>query len=186
MHYNKFYSALQSPLKSLQSQSMKRYIPEIDFPPYRFIPGRAPHPEKEGYMKGHKIEFSGTWEPSNSTAWKNGWLYAVDLFNANYFWESHVYWEALWNMIGRKGDQANILKALIKIAAGGVKIQMSQQEIGEGHIKRAIELLSEINLNEVSLSYFDHSALLKSLNNKEITINQFPKIQLNEELTKII
>lgn len=72
------------------------------------------------------------------------YLYGLDLFNHGYFWESHVWWEALWNEAGRKGELADFLKGLIKLAAGGVKINLSQEEVSIGHIDRALELLSPL------------------------------------------
>ncbi|MCP4915201.1 MAG: DUF309 domain-containing protein [Oligoflexia bacterium] len=156
----------------------KRYAPHIDFPPYLFIPGKAPHPEKEGYLKGQHIEFSGTWEESNSDAWINGWLYAIDLFNHQYFWDAHVYLEALWNMLGRKGDQPDFLKALIKISAGGVKLQMGQDELVQAHFERAKELLLAIDL-----SYFDQfletHKLIDFLARDSFQLNDFLVIELN-------
>jgi hypothetical protein len=112
------------------------------FPPYAFVPGRFPHPEKEGgYMKG---------TPQCSPI-QNGqesehldFLYALDLLNHGYFWESHVWFEAIWNAHGRVGVSADILKALIMIGAAGVKARLGQEAPAEGHLKRAQALLLPI------------------------------------------
>lgn len=76
-----------------------------------------------------------------------GYLYGLDLFNHGYYWESHVWWEALWNEAGRKGEMADFLKALIKLGAGGVKLALSQESVSRGHIERALELLEPLEKN---------------------------------------
>lgn len=76
-----------------------------------------------------------------------GYLYGIDLFNNGYYWESHVWWEALWNEAGRKGEMADFLKGLIKLGAGGVKMALSQENISQGHIDRAVELLNPLAKN---------------------------------------
>lgn len=121
---------------------MLRYT-DLPFPPYRFLPGKAPHPEKEGgYLKGNKPEVE---ELNVENADRNLYfLYAIDLFNAKYYWESHVYWEAIWNKNNRIGEAADLLKGLIKIAAGMVKKELDSKEAYKGHIERAIELLRPI------------------------------------------
>lgn len=69
------------------------------------------------------------------------YLYAFDLFNSGYYWESHVWWEELWHLAGRKGQLADLLKALIKLAAAGVKLKLGQETPTQGHLERALELI---------------------------------------------
>ena len=45
------------------------------------------------------------------------------LFNARLFWEAHEAWERLWHAHGRRGPTADLLKALIKLAAAGARAQ---------------------------------------------------------------
>lgn len=76
---------------------------------------------------------------------KNDFLrYALDLLNAGYFWESHVYFEALWNTHGRQGSVADFLKALIKLGAAGVKVSIEQPQLALDHYLRARELFSHV------------------------------------------
>ncbi len=81
--------------------------------------------------------------PTNYASHKD-YLYAFDLFNAGYYWESHVWWEELWHLAGRKGDVADLLKALIKLAAAGVKLKLNHHDPTRGHIERAIELIGPL------------------------------------------
>jgi len=123
---------------------MKRLIPQLPFPQYLFIPGKNPHPKKEGgHMEGQSDPVAEKIDPAHPE--KSDLLrYSIDLLNYGYFWESHVYFEALWNAHGRTGAIADFLKGMIKLGAAGVKINIDQKESAQGHLMRAIELFESI------------------------------------------
>ncbi|MFT7620030.1 MAG: hypothetical protein ACI97A_003687 [Planctomycetota bacterium] len=93
-----------------------------EFPPYAFLPGVNPHPRTS--PQGHSF---GTEHPSEGgfdlAQWRDEerWLFAIDLYNYGYFWESHEYWEAIWHSEGRRGQIATFLKALIQTSAAHIK-----------------------------------------------------------------
>ena len=93
--------------------------------------------EETGESEVAAMDFNA---PRESTAY----LYAIDLFNHGFYWESHVWWEALWHHTGRKGISSDFLKALIKLAAAGVKFKVGQTKAAKGHCTRAVELLQSI------------------------------------------
>jgi hypothetical protein len=66
----------------------------------------------------------------------------VALFNAGYYWEAHEVWEGLWHAYGRKGVLADVIKALIKLAAAGVKVCECQDHGVRTHARRAAELFA--------------------------------------------
>lgn len=70
--------------------------------------------------------------------------FGIDLFNAGFFWESHVYFESLWNAHGRVGPVADLLKGLIKLGAAGVKKDLNQKVSAREHEQRAEELFLEV------------------------------------------
>ena len=123
---------------------MKRYSKE-PLPKYAFIPGNAPHPMKEG---GHMHEQG---EPQSMPLTNENYrdhehfLYALDLINQKYYWEAHVYLEAIWNANNRAGNIADLMKALIKICAGEIKNIMGQDAAANDHFKRAKELIGILN-----------------------------------------
>src|SRR5689334_15901904 len=97
--------------------NIHRFIPTWPFPSYIFIPGVNPHPKKTG---GHshgepepKSEPLDLQKPQDSQFLR----FSLDLYNYGYFWESHVYFEALWNAHGRQGSVADFLKGMIKLSA---------------------------------------------------------------------
>ena len=118
-----------------------RLIPEQPFPPYAFIPGRFPHPESDpaGHSFGKKRSSAAALDPERWMANKT-YLYGLDLFNAGFFWESHVEFESLWLGAGRKGPVADFLKALIQLAAAGVKHLEGNPTGVNNHARRAAEL----------------------------------------------
>lgn len=120
-----------------------RYIPEWPLPPYVFIPGVNAHPEKAGgYMHGKKLMSDSI---NQARPLSNQYFcYALDLFNQGFYWESHVYFEVLWNMHGRQGAIADFLKALIKLGAAGVKFKLEQNAAATGHLARALELFESV------------------------------------------
>lgn len=123
----------------------KRLLEDKIFPPYIFIPGKNPHPSS--YMEGDPIV-----KPLISTQYdeSDAYLYAIDLINFGYYWEAHVWLEALWNIHNRKGEMANFLKGLIKICAAGVKIRLENDVPVIGHLVRAIELFEGLGDEELA------------------------------------
>lgn len=123
---------------------MPKRFSSQSFPSYVFIPGENPHPKKSGgHMEGEGDPVAPLIDASHPD--ENEFLrYSIDLYNHGYFWESHVYFEALWNAHGRKGSIADFLKGMIKLGAAGVKINIQQKEAALGHFSRARELLSSV------------------------------------------
>ena len=105
-----------------ENPRIPRLVPEVPLPPYAFVPGRTPHPISDPH--GHSFGLKPTVPPEfNLENWdtSKAYLFAFDLFNAGFYWESHEQWESLWHACGRTGPAADFLKGLIKLAAAGVK-----------------------------------------------------------------
>ncbi len=91
-------------------------------PTYRFLPGLTPHPRRD--PQGHSF---GRPEPCPLPFAHEAWsaseeyLYAVDLYNFAYWWESHEVFEGLWHACGPKTTAGNFFQALIQFAAANLK-----------------------------------------------------------------
>src|SRR5207253_1624917 len=113
------------------------------FPSYTYVPGRAAHPFREqgGHSHGKQV-------PNVAPITDHNWpthamyLYAIDLFNYGYYWEAHEAWEAVWHACGRSGPVADFLKALIKLAAAGVKLREDRLTGVTRHASRAAQLFT--------------------------------------------
>lgn len=143
--------------------SIVRYANK-SFPAYAHRPGETVHPNKPG---GHSY---GQAEPDvlplTSENFKNHpeYLFGFDLYNFEYFWEAHVYWEACWHSVGRKGEVANLLKGLILLSAGNLKWALGQKEAAMGHWKRSLELLKNLpKLSFLGVDLPEMSAQLEGL-----------------------
>jgi hypothetical protein len=71
-------------------------------------------------------------------------LRGAELFNAGYYWEAHEVWEAVWHGFGRHGAAADVVKALIKLAAAGVKVREGQEHGVRIHAGRAAALFRAV------------------------------------------
>ena len=110
------------------TDELPRYAPDRDLPPYAFLPGRDPHPNRD--PEGHSYDSA----PESPVAYvapadwrENGeYLFGVDLYNHGFLWEAHEAWEGSW--IATKADevQAEHLQGLIQCAAAALKVSMEQ------------------------------------------------------------
>lgn len=124
-----------------------RYMTKWSLPPYVFLPGHNTHPNKPGgHMYGKQ---EPTAEPIDLENPCNNEIlrFALDLYHFGFYWESHVYLEALWNVHNRKGHIADFFKGLIKLAAAGINFKLGQQAAGIGHLKRGIELFKSVKVS---------------------------------------
>lgn len=117
---------------------MKRLVPGRSFPAYAFLPGLSIHPNKEGGHSFHTPELHC--HPIDEKH-MDDFYFGLDLLNHGFYWESHVLFEALWNAHERRGPEADLLKALIKIGAGFIKKELGQSAAAVGHFQRALELI---------------------------------------------
>jgi hypothetical protein len=134
---------------SSSGSSVRRLLPDEPFPPYSFVPGRFPHPESDpaGHSYGRERAAVAELDPAR---WMTNrpYLYGLDLFNAGYYWESHVEFEGLWIAAGRAGVLADFLKGLIHLAAAGVKHLEGRPNGVASHARRAGELWLALGLKE--------------------------------------
>lgn len=97
------------------------------FPPYRYVPGRHPHPHRDpaghSYQPQLTLNRHAPWRPQNWRA-LDDWLYGVDLFNHFFFWEAHEAWEGLWAAAPHRTPPSLTLQGLIQIAAALLKTHM--------------------------------------------------------------
>jgi predicted metal-dependent hydrolase len=113
-------------------------------PPYRFVPGRSPHPRRD--PRGHAFgrpEIRP--EPLDPAAWAGSSLYrrGIDLYNFAYWWESHEVFEALWQGAGKRGELAGFAQGMVQIAAAHLKQFMGSPEAAAKLLERGLLRLRE-------------------------------------------
>lgn len=112
-------------------------------PSYRYVPGKTPHPVRDA--TGHSYGREPEPIRLDETAWKScgDYLFAIDLFNAGYYWESHEVFEAIWNGAGRSGPIASFSKGVIQVAAALLKHSMGDCASAAALAKRGAAKLHE-------------------------------------------
>ena len=115
------------------------------FPPYRFVPGKAPHPRR--HPQGHSY---GQQEPEPDTLHPDTWAtsdcyrYGIDLYNFAYWWESHEVFEGFWHAAGPKTEPGQFFQALIQLAAGNLKRCMGNDRAAHTLFQRSADRLAGI------------------------------------------
>jgi predicted metal-dependent hydrolase len=125
----------------------RRYIGDLQFPAYTYVPGCTPRHAPEALEFGHTLKPS---TPGDSLRCRE-FLVGIDLFNAGYYWEAHEVWESLWHAAGCRGTVADFLKGLIKWAAAGVKCYEGRPQGVRRHAQRAHQLLTGVQ-RDVSIA----------------------------------
>jgi hypothetical protein len=138
-----------------RSAPARRFLPEEPLPPYTHIPGRTPHPESApaGHSHGKNRPRPAPLEPARWSESRT-YLRGLDLFQAGYFWESHVEFESLWLAAGRHGATADFLRGLIHLAACGVKHLENNPAGVHSHASRAAKLFQSLDSQSAEPSAF--------------------------------
>jgi uncharacterized protein len=151
----------------MNEESVRRYAPALALPPYSYVPGHdLPHPvtDPRGHLhdskqQSHEPLFTAGFlehlppEPTTRhealaalLAANPTWLYALDLFNHGFYWESHEAWEAFWHALGRNSPEARFIQGLIHLAAAAVKVREGKPTGVSRHTQRARQLLGDVGV----------------------------------------
>jgi predicted metal-dependent hydrolase len=150
--------------------SEPRYAPAVPLPTYSYVPGHdLPHPVNDPAGPLFAARDSAHEPPICATvlaglpttlhfrrralaaalAANSRWLYALDLYNAGFYWEAHEVWEGFWNALGRTTPEARFVQGLIHLAAAAVKIREGKPAGVARHRKRARDLLGDLGAADV-------------------------------------
>jgi hypothetical protein len=131
-----------------------RLVPDEPLPPYTFVPGQMPHPVSDPHGHSYGVE-PAVPPPPDPDHWQacKPYLFGLDLFNHQFFWEAHVQWESVWLACGKKGKCADFLKGLIKLAAAGVKHLEGKPAGVKSHAGRAAELFRAVGVADTFLGF---------------------------------
>jgi predicted metal-dependent hydrolase len=72
------------------------------------------------------------------------YLYAIDLYNYAYWWESHELLERLWLAAGRNTKQGSFFRALIQLAAANLKRFVGYGQAADNLTSRGITRLEQV------------------------------------------
>ncbi len=129
-------------LTVIGSMLRPRWLPQKNFPPYAYLPGRKPHPVRD--FKGTSYHVEPTPVAAQASLGSDVFLWGLDLFNHGYYWEAHEAWEGLWQVAERDSSLRMLLKGLILLSAAGVKVREGKQAAAVRHAGRAASLLRRL------------------------------------------
>jgi len=128
------------------TKNAPRLLPSAELPPYTYVPGTdTPHPIRD--PRGHSYQRKAAAPtPLDPEAWADNrtYLWAIELFNYGYYWESHEEWERLWRVSGQDSLVGRFLRGLIKMAAAGVKVRESSLHGVRRHAASAGEVFADV------------------------------------------
>lgn len=115
------------------------------FPPYRFLPGKTPHPRRNplGHSYGQP-ELKVIVPPPKDWQWSGDYLYGVDLYNYAYWWECHEVFEALWHAAGHDTEQGNFFQALIQLAGADLKRFLGNEQAAQNLARSGLARLHHL------------------------------------------
>ena len=114
------------------------------FPPYSFLPGVNPHPSES--PQGHSYRKSEPLiVPLTVKNWPHNenYLYGIDLYNHQYWWESHEAWEGLWKASSDDLTR-EFLQGLIKVSAAFIKWELKTPRGLKIHYQSALQHLMTV------------------------------------------
>ncbi len=114
-------------------------------PPYSYVPGKFPHPTRDplGHSFGKPEAKPAVFSPEQWSQCRP-YVMGIEYFNRGYYWEAHESWEAVWHSADRRGVMADMCKALIKLAAAGVKAREGRANGVLRHARRGKQLLDAV------------------------------------------
>jgi predicted metal-dependent hydrolase len=119
-----------------------RLLPDRPFPAYAYLPGRQPHPVRD--RDGHSYGIEPATIAPEAALGSEAFQWGVDLFNHGYYWEAHEAWEGLWQAARGSPRHRLLFKALILLAAAGVKLREGKRVPAARHATRAAATLRKL------------------------------------------
>ena len=122
------------------------------FPSYRFVPGKTPHPTRdpEGHSFGQQPEHLPGFKPEEWRECKP-YLYGIDLFNHDYWWEAHESLELVWVAAGRQTKAGQFIQGLIQIAVAHLKQHQGFNDVARRMAKEGIGKMHTITGNYMGI-----------------------------------
>jgi len=116
------------------------------FPPFRYIPGRSPHP-RTAPTKNSRFFDQDTLPGFSPDDWNTceSYLYGIDLFNHGYWWEAHEVFETVWLAAGQRATLCGrFVQGLIQLAAAQLKRFIGELRGAQSLTRSGIEKLSQV------------------------------------------
>ena len=130
---------------TLMASSPPRYSSK-PFPPYRFVPGKTPHPTRDpdGHSYNKEPEQIDSFDPEYWNSCE-AYLYGVDLFNYGFWWEAHESLEGVWVAAGRHTETGLFIQGLIQISVAYLKAFQGFHDVAKRMASKGLEKMGRPN-----------------------------------------
>jgi len=141
-----------------------RHVPDLLFPPYRFVPGLHPHPVRDpgGHARERGPERLAPRVPATRWREDRAYLFGIDLYHAGYLWEAHEAWEGAWRA-SPDPVQREFLQGLIQVAAGLLQAHVGRTRGARKLARSAHERLARVAARHPRYMGLDVAALAQGL-----------------------
>ena len=146
--------------------SIKRYAPEIYFPSIKYLPGEGVHPAKAPAETIQDTLYE-------KISFDRGFYFALDLFNAGFYWEVHEFLERYWHR-ETNPEVRLVLQILIQLSALAIK-KIKNQTGGVPGLLIAVES----KLDQLQKQNFENYRGLK-ISDIRSWIERWQQIQINQ------
>ena len=120
---------------------------KIEFPPYAYIPGMR---ERHADGAFDSIRSTANADMSaNALAESRAFQFGLAYMEAEYFWEAHEVLEPVWMALDEGCDERAVVQALIQLANGRLKLEMSRPKAALRLCGIIRELLTDLNDSEI-------------------------------------
>ena len=120
-------------------------------PSQKYIPGKNTKPES--HMAFYHLLSTDLSTNAKEAQRHPSFLFAVQLFNQGYYWETHEVLEDLWNKTGRTSDIAQLFQSIIFLAAGNLKRIINNQKSAQKHYESALRKMPKNCDKLIGLNY---------------------------------
>ncbi len=138
------------------------------FPPYRFVPGRCPHPHRDA--DGHGVGVDPT------TPAHEAWRYGVDLFNARFFWEAHEAWESVWRATPPGSSAYWATKGMIQVTASLLTLYMCRTDACRHLAARGAAMLERASAEQPRFRHLDLGRVARTVRARVIEPAKLPEL----------
>jgi predicted metal-dependent hydrolase len=115
--------------------------PQLPLPRWAYLPGVTPEPDREPLERAKALVPSAF--PGGVAAEHPAFRYGLALHDAGFFWEAHEVWEAVWKAARKNGCDRLVLRALIQLANGRLKLRMGRARAATRLVDEAHAELAE-------------------------------------------
>jgi len=147
-----------------QTPALQRYLPDVSLPASSYVPGISPPTAKEDYTIPNALG-QPVFVPQAKWQNQSYYLYGIDLFNDDKYWEAHEVWGAVLKATkGFDDDQTLFFQALIQFSAARLHSHCDRWRQAKFQAGRAIQKFQTLSHSHQIFMGLDLTGAISKLN----------------------